>query len=190
MPSSASLPPRPPGDDTTEQTGRLTTGFGASSGEIGPEFTFGIYMEKALKEPILLIKTSWGGKSLHTDFRPPGAGPYIWSDYELKQFKRRGDDIGKSKAETAPFWDDELETLQERMEACWPKVDAKVAEEKNDSWDNKMKQMAENFTPAEWKRMKGASNGGYLYLGAAKIMAPIGKSFAEAVVAMPITARR
>ena len=29
-----------------------------------------------LKEPVLIIKTSWGGRSLNTDFRPPGAGPY------------------------------------------------------------------------------------------------------------------
>ena len=45
-----------------------------------------------------------------------------------------------------------------------------------------MKTMAENFTPEEWKRLKGVSNGGYHYLGAAKILAPIGKAFAEAVV--------
>jgi len=42
---------------------------------------FGITMEKLHDEPILLIKTAWGGKSLHTDFRPPsataeGAGKY------------------------------------------------------------------------------------------------------------------
>jgi alpha-galactosidase len=303
-------------DDTTEQTGKLTTGFGASSEEIGPEFTFGITMEKALKEPILIIKTSWGGKSLHTDFRPPGAGPYVWSDYELNQFKQRGDDIPKSKAErieatgvyyrlmvahvkkvlgdlkrvvpeydakegyevagfvwfqgfndlvsdwtyekgnepggydlygtllaqfirdtrkdlnlpkmpfiigvmgiggekedkkapqmhfrqaqksvaslpefkgnvmavpTARFWDDDLEALQEKMESCWPAVDAKVAEEKDDSSENKMKHMAKNFTTAEWKRLKGVSNGGYHYLGAAKVMAPIGKAFAEAAMAV------
>ncbi len=302
------------GDDTTERIGKLTTGFGASTEEIGPEFTFGITMGKTLNEPILIIKTSWGGKDLHTAFRSPGAGPYVWSDYELNQFKQRGDDLAKSKAEkiqttgayyrmmmehvkkvlgdikrvvpdhdpkqgyelsgfvwfqgfndlvsdwtydkgnqpggydlystllaqfirdvrkdlsapklpfvigvmgiggekednkpgnqmvlrkaqvavaelpefkgnvaavrTALFWDDDLETLQGRMEACWPKVDAKAAEEKDTSWENKMKHMAENFTPDEWKRMKGVSNGGYHYLGAAKIMAPIGKSFAEAV---------
>ncbi len=29
--------------------------------------------------------------------------------------------------------------------------------------------------------MKGVSNGGYHYLGAAKILAPIGKAFAEAM---------
>lgn len=276
-------------------------------------------MEKHLKEPVLIIKTSWGGRSLHTDFLPPSAGPYVWSDYELEQYKDRSDDLKKEKAEreratgmiyremiahtkkvlkdikrvvpeydekqgyelagfvwfqgfndlvsgwtydkqnqpggydlyaellghfirdvrkdlaapklpfvigvmgidglkgdkgemkhfreaqrkaaaldefkgnvvaveTAPFWDDELGKLQERMENYWPKVDAKVAEEmkqnpKADAWENKMKLMSENFTANEWKRLKGVSNGGYHYLGAAKIMAPIGQAFAEALVA-------
>ena len=63
------------GDDTTEQKGKLTTGFGASTEEIGPEFTFGIYVEKQLGGPILIIKTAWGGRDLHTNFRPPSAGP-------------------------------------------------------------------------------------------------------------------
>lgn len=54
--------------------GKLTAGFGASPNKIGPEFTFGLTMQKHVKEPILLIKTAWGGKSLHTDFRPPSAG--------------------------------------------------------------------------------------------------------------------
>jgi hypothetical protein len=26
---------------------------------------------------VLIIKTSCGGRSLHTDFRPPSAGPYV-----------------------------------------------------------------------------------------------------------------
>jgi len=304
------------GDDMTEQKGKVTVGFGASIEEIGPEFTFGIYLEKQLKEPILIIKTSWGGKDLHTDFRPPSAGPFVWSDFEFNARKNRGDDMEKDKAEkikatgmcyrlmiehvrkvlgdikrvvpeydpqqgcelagfvwfqgfndlvsdwtydkgsqpggydlygqllaqfirdvrkdlsapkmpfaigvmgiggvkednrparqmyfrqaqvapaslpefkgnvvavpTAPYWDDELEALQERMDACWPKVDARVAAEQNTSWENKMKVMAENFKPDEWKRLRArASNGGYHYLGAAKIMAPIGKAFAEAMV--------
>lgn len=55
--------------------GKLTAGFAARADTIGPEFTFGITMEKMLKEDILLIKTAWGGKSLHTDFRPPSASP-------------------------------------------------------------------------------------------------------------------
>ena len=41
-------------------------------------------MEKLLNEPILIIKTSWGGKSLHTDFRPPSAKPYEFCATELQ----------------------------------------------------------------------------------------------------------
>jgi alpha-galactosidase len=305
--------------DMTEAKGRLTTGFGAPEDKIGPEFTFGLTMEKALREPILVIKTSWGGRSLHTDFRPPSAGAFAWREGELAERKKNGEDIEKLQAEkvaatgliyramidhvrmvlkdikrvvpeydekqgyelagfvwfqgfndyvdggiypeqdkpdgydmyatllghlirdvrkdlaapnlpfvvgvmgidglrgdrtapmrnfraaqrkpatlaefqgnvftveTAAFWDDELEKLAERMDSCWPKVDAKVAEQKAqnpdaDSWENKMKLMAENFTAAEWKRLAGASNGGYHYLGAAKILAPIGRAFAEALL--------
>lgn len=60
--------------EATVKDGKLTAGFGAREDTIGPEFTFGITMEKHVDEPILLIKTAWGGKSLHTDFRPPSAG--------------------------------------------------------------------------------------------------------------------
>lgn len=315
--------------DLTEAKGRLTAGFGAPENKIGPEFTFGLTIEKHLNEPVLLIKTAWGGRSLHTDFRPPSAGPFVmaketkelWDkhpegahgipkvgdrpkfyaekaaatgvyyremiahvrkvlkdikrvvpDYDEKQgyrlegfiwfqgfndyvdggvYPRQGEpggydlyanllghfirDVRKDLAapkmpfvigvmgidglrgdtnapmkhfreaqrkptalpefrgnvfavETAPFWDDDLEQLHTRMESYWPKVDAKVEKEKKqskpgaDSWENKMKLMAENFTPEEWKRLQGVSNGGYHYLGAAKIMAPIGKAFADAVL--------
>ncbi len=47
---------------------------------------------------------------------------------------------------------------------------------------NKTKVMAENFTPAEWKRLqRGASNAGYHYLGCAKTFALMGKAIAEAL---------
>ena len=65
-----------------EGLGKLTAGFGARGGDptkdggkIGPEFTFGLALDDALKQPVLIIKTAWGGKSLNTDFRPPSAGP-------------------------------------------------------------------------------------------------------------------
>jgi alpha-galactosidase len=71
-----------------EGFGKLTAGYGSrdvpaeDGGKIGPEFSFGITMEKALDEPILIIKTAWGGKSLHTDFRSPSAGPYTMNAYQ------------------------------------------------------------------------------------------------------------
>ncbi len=75
------------GSANGEGLGKLTAGFGArgdqptrNGGKIGPEFTFGITMEKELQEPILIIKTAWGGRSLNTEFRPPSAGPYKLPD--------------------------------------------------------------------------------------------------------------
>lgn len=56
--------------------GKVKVGYGFDDERIGPEFAFGLYMDKALDDPILIIKTAWGGKSLAVDFRPPSAGPY------------------------------------------------------------------------------------------------------------------
>jgi len=55
------------------EKGRLTVGFGARD-TIGPEFGFGHVVGEALEEPVLIIKTAWGGKDLAVDFRPPSAG--------------------------------------------------------------------------------------------------------------------
>ncbi|MBU6210267.1 MAG: hypothetical protein KGR22_10200 [Planctomycetes bacterium] len=280
--------------DRTEAKGALTAGFGAPEEKIGPEFTFGITMEQAVDGPVLIIKTAWGGRSLHTDFRPPSAGPFVWRADERAERVARGEDVQKLEAEkiaatgeyyramiahvkmvladlprvvpgfdaargfelagfvwfqgfndyvdggvypeqqaeggydqyaellcqfirdvrqdlsaprmpfvigvmgidgmrgdteapmrnfrsaqrkpamrdefkgnvitieTAPFWDDDLERLMERRE--------------------RSKDPEADFTPEERKRLEGASNGGYHYLGAAKILAPIGRAFAEALV--------
>ena len=52
------------------------TGYGSMHNRhhIGPELQIGHRLGNHLKEPVLLIKTAWGGKSLHKDFRPPSAG--------------------------------------------------------------------------------------------------------------------
>ena len=305
--------------DLKEKKGQLTAGFGAPNNKIGPEFTFGITMEKLLGEPILIIKTSWGGRSLHTDFRPPSAGAYAWSDFELTKYQKRGDDLEKIKAEkvkatgvyyremighvqkvlkdikrvvpeydekqgydlagfvwfqgfndyvsgdtyekqmkpggydlygellghlvrdvrkdltapklpfvigvmgiggekegkkapqmhfrqaqtavaslpefkgnvkvvpTAPFWDDDLDELQQRMQKLNEKLDREFKKDPNlkpgAKEEARKKAIEEQFKPEESKRLKdGVSNGGYHYLGAAKILAPIGKAFAEALV--------
>ena len=76
--------------------GKLTTGFGADGSKIGPEFTFGLTMQKKHDGPVLIIKTAWGGKSLHTDFRPPSAGPYKLNEWQLKNYpKQEGHGIPK-----------------------------------------------------------------------------------------------
>ena len=54
----------------------LSIGFAGYDGKhhIGPEFQFGHVVGDQLDEPVLLIKTAWGGKSLFKDFRPPSSG--------------------------------------------------------------------------------------------------------------------
>lgn len=84
-----------------EKHGKLTAGFGADENKIGPELMFGIHMQETLDEPILIIKTAWGGKSLNTDFRPPSAGPYEFNDDQIAQFKKQGKDFEAIKEDKA-----------------------------------------------------------------------------------------
>jgi Carbohydrate esterase, sialic acid-specific acetylesterase len=63
----------------TEEKGPFQPGYGGELTEtttFGPDYTFGIYMQKHLNEPFLIIKTAWGGRDLLQQFRPPSAGPY------------------------------------------------------------------------------------------------------------------
>jgi len=53
--------------------GKLTVGFGSPK-KIGVELEFGHVMGNKYDEPVLLIKTAWGGKSIGRDFRPPSSG--------------------------------------------------------------------------------------------------------------------
>ena len=62
-----------------DRQGPLTVGYGARQETIGPELGFGWGMGDATTEPVLLIKCAWGGKSLAVDFRPPSAGPLLYS---------------------------------------------------------------------------------------------------------------
>lgn len=84
--------------------GKLTAGYGSLWGQnpdkpgdkIGPEFTFGLHMDAAFGEPVLIIKAAWGGKSLNTDFRSPSAGPYQLSDFQKENYpKQEGHGIPK-----------------------------------------------------------------------------------------------
>lgn len=84
-------------------SGKLTAGFGAREdpnelgNNIGPEYTFGLTLQEAYDGPILIIKTAWGGKSLHTDFRPPSAGPYTLSVFQKRMYpKQEGHGIPKN----------------------------------------------------------------------------------------------
>jgi hypothetical protein len=65
------------------------TGYGSMNNRhhIGPELQIGHRLGNYFEEPILLIKTAWGGKSLHKDFRPPSAGGETGEYYQKMLFE-------------------------------------------------------------------------------------------------------
>ena len=80
------------------KTGGLSIGFAVYEGRhhIGPEFQLGHLVGEAFDEPVLLIKTAWGGKSLYRDFRPPSAGGTTGEFYKkmLREIDDALDSIG------------------------------------------------------------------------------------------------
>ncbi|MFK7909832.1 MAG: DUF6807 family protein [Akkermansiaceae bacterium] len=90
-------------DHDGKTSGKLTAGFGGGrkGPRFGPELTFGIYMQEHLGEPILIIKTSWGGKSLAVDFRPPSAGVHPAHAAEITKLKQEKKDVTQAQADYA-----------------------------------------------------------------------------------------
>jgi hypothetical protein len=68
--------------------GGLTIGYG-SRDRTGVELEFGTVLGEHFKEPVLLIKTAWGGHSLFKKFRSPSAGLPVAADLEAELEKAR-----------------------------------------------------------------------------------------------------
>ena len=68
----------------SQKAGALSVGFAVYDDKhhIGPELGIGRALGNAFAEPVLLIKTAWGGKSLAKDFRPPSAGGAVGPYYK------------------------------------------------------------------------------------------------------------
>ena len=66
-------------------SGPLGLGFSVYGDKhhFGPELQFGHVVGGQLQNPVLLIKTAWGGKSLFADFRPPSSGGVVGKYYTL-----------------------------------------------------------------------------------------------------------
>lgn len=58
------------------QQGWLTTGYGATDGHIGPEYGFGFAVGDRFEDPVLIIKSAWGGRSLVHNFLSPSSADY------------------------------------------------------------------------------------------------------------------
>ncbi len=51
--------------------GVLSVGYGRHATASGPEYAFGISFEQLVDGPVLIVKCSWGGTSVHVPWRPP-----------------------------------------------------------------------------------------------------------------------
>ena len=73
------------------------TGYGAdgSRRHMGPELGFGFVLGDFYEEPVLLIKTAWGGHSLHGHFRSPSSGKPA---YDTGNWPK-AEDVGQSYRE-------------------------------------------------------------------------------------------
>lgn len=80
--------------DRNTRSGKLSFGYGADKEKIGPEYGFGLSIAEKVDGPILLIKTSWGGKSINYNFRPPSSGEYQLTDKDKD--KEKNDDFKKN----------------------------------------------------------------------------------------------
>jgi hypothetical protein len=80
------------------------TGYGRAS-HIGPELGFGNVVGDHIKEPVLLIKTAWGGKSLFADFRPPSSGGETGPYYKqmISEAREALETLGDAKYELSGF---------------------------------------------------------------------------------------
>ena len=87
--------------DVSPRAGKLTVGFGSPKrvridGKremrpgIGPELGIGWVLGERYDEPVLLIKTAWGGRAVKQTFRPPSAPPTEQELQDrLKQVRRK-----------------------------------------------------------------------------------------------------
>ena len=86
------------------------TGYGSARERhhIGPELQIGHRLGDAIGAPVLLIKTAWGGKSLHKDFRPPSAGG-VTGEYYKKMLTEAREGLANAETEFPPLAGKELE---------------------------------------------------------------------------------
>jgi len=113
--------------DGNKRSGPLSVGYGGNKDKIGPEYGFGLSLAQKLDAPILLIKTSWGGKSINYNFRPPSAGPY-----ELNEKEKNGGKAEEIKKNAGLNWrmmNEAVRAVLKDLKTYHPAYDPKVGHE-------------------------------------------------------------
>lgn len=128
-----------------ERHGGLTLGYG-SRDRTGVELEFGTVMGNHFVEPVLLIKTAWGGHSLFQKFRPPSAGmpseEALTAELTKAQEQVRRNNLKNKKQAPIPTLDDikapygssyramlaEVKSVSENYETLFPALKGRKLE--------------------------------------------------------------
>ncbi|MEO1529940.1 MAG: sialate O-acetylesterase [Planctomycetota bacterium] len=114
--------------------GKLSVGYGLRRDDptepgdcIGPEYTFGITMEDNYDGPILLIKTAWGGHSLHVEYRPPSAGEFAMPAERVKKLRTKGEGVlAEKQAELKEFTGKYYRSMMAHVQRALDDIDTLV----------------------------------------------------------------
>ena len=95
--------------------------------KLGPEYGFGLSIAEKIKGPILLIKTSWGGKSINYDFRPPSVGEYQLN--EKQKADAKADQIRKNASLNYRMMNEAIAKVLANLKDNHPDYNPKIGHE-------------------------------------------------------------
>ena len=145
--------------DRNESSGKLGVGYGADDLKIGPEYGFGLSMAQKVEGPILLIKASWGGKSLMYDFRPPSAADFKSTKAYADAKARAEENLAKYEEAVKNFPEAEkkyaadLAAYQEQMKTADEETKKKVREPRKPTLPRKPQPFKQDDAGHFWREM-------------------------------------
>jgi alpha-galactosidase len=145
--------------DRNVKSGKLGVGYGADNIKIGPEYGFGLSMAQKIKGPILLIKASWGGKSLMYDFRPPSASNFkntkAYADAKAKAEENlvKYKEAIKNFPETEEKYAADLAAYREKMKTADEKTKKKLREPRKPKLPRVPKPFSQDDAGHFWREM-------------------------------------
>ena len=151
--------------DRNVKSGKLGVGYGADNIKIGPEYGFGLSIAQKIKGPILLIKASWGGKSLMYDFRPPSAsdfkGTKAYADAKTKAEENlvKFREAVKNFPETEKKYAADLAAYREKMKTADEKTKKKLREPRKPKLPREPKPFSQDNAGHFWREMVEHVNG-------------------------------
>ena len=113
--------------DGNVKSGKLGVGYGGGKNKLGPEYGFGLSIAEKIKGPILLIKTSWGGKSINYDFRPPSVGEYQLN--EKQKADAKADQIRKNASLNYRMMNEAIAKVLANLKENHPEYDPNIGHE-------------------------------------------------------------